>query len=83
MPLAGNKFINPFDALIKNKNKIYILADGPLYRFPMELLIDDNGDYLINYYDISYLSSLEAFFKRKKKLKHKDICFVFLKLKTS
>ena len=41
------------------------MLDGSLNLLPLELLIDPNGNYLINSFDINYLSSLQLFINKR------------------
>jgi CHAT domain-containing protein/Tfp pilus assembly protein PilF len=51
--------IQPVHDKIKDKKEIIIIPDGTLYFLPFETLIDENGKYLIETYDISYIQSMK------------------------
>jgi len=63
-----NIFFGSIEHLLINKKKINFLVDGSLYLLPLELLIDANDNYLINSFDISYLSSLQLFINKRLKV---------------
>tara|TARA_Y100000590_G_scaffold291752_1_gene328505 strand:- start:1933 stop:4989 length:3057 start_codon:yes stop_codon:yes gene_type:complete len=62
---------NSVEHLIENKKKLNILLDGSLNNLPLEILIDNNGDYLINSFEINYISSLEIFYNKRRKTNNK------------
>lgn len=55
------KFLfQPIHDKIKDKKEIIIIPDGALLFLPFETLIDGNGNYLIETYDISYIQSMKV-----------------------
>lgn len=60
--------IQPIKDKIKNQSKLVIIPDGTLGYLPFETLIDEQGKYLMENYQISYIQSLavrEEIKKRK------------------
>jgi len=47
----------PFQRLIGEKKSIYIVPDGALHLLPFDAMIDDNGNYMVQEYDLKVLSS--------------------------
>ena len=50
--------VQPADALLQNKKRIYLVADGPLWELPFQTLITPSGHYWIEDATISYTPSL-------------------------
>lgn len=42
----------------KSLNKLIVIPDGPLYFLPFEALVDAEGDYLVEHFEMSYTPSL-------------------------
>src|SRR5262249_31378460 len=58
----------PFDAVISNKSKIYVSADGVYHRINLNTLRRDNtGEYLLERYDIHYLLNPGQFVEKRTK----------------
>ena len=55
-----NLLIKPIAEHIKGKKNLIIIPDGVLCFLPFETLIDDNGKYLIESYNISYAQSVSV-----------------------
>jgi|GEM_PF-1487987 len=53
-----NLLITPVESYIKEHKKILIVPNGVLSRLPFETLINSDGKYLIDEYDISYVNSM-------------------------
>ncbi|MBU2648869.1 tetratricopeptide repeat protein [bacterium] len=47
----------PLQAVIGNKKSIYIVPDSALHLLPMDAMIDDNGNYMVQGVDLKILSS--------------------------
>ena len=52
-----NRVFGPFENIIADQTQILISPDGQLNLIPFEILTDNTGNYLIDKYRISYLSS--------------------------
>tara|TARA_Y100000310_G_C20644416_1_gene795749 strand:- start:72 stop:2036 length:1965 start_codon:yes stop_codon:yes gene_type:complete len=52
--------INPLIGHIQNKTELLIIPDGILGYLPFEVLIDKNGKYLIERYNITYAQSVSV-----------------------
>lgn len=50
--------IEPIEKNLANSKKLIIVPNGVLGRLPFETLIDKDGRYLVEKYDISYINSL-------------------------
>lgn len=50
-------FVEPFEFNIKGKRNLLIMTDGILGLIPFETLIDNDGKYLVENYDIGYIQS--------------------------
>lgn len=50
--------IKPIEKPLKGKQELIIIPEGILSFLPFESLVDDNGKYLIETYDISYIQSI-------------------------
>ena len=50
--------IKPMEGQIKDKKNIIIVPDGVLAFVPFETLIDENGEYLVENYHVSYVQSI-------------------------
>jgi len=50
--------IKPLEKSIKGKKRLLIVPDGVLSFIPFETLVDDNGKYLVENYNISYTQSM-------------------------
>lgn len=50
--------IKPIEEQLVNAKNIIIVPNGVLGRLPYETLIDENGKYLVDKFDISYVNSL-------------------------
>jgi len=51
--------IKPIEEQVKDKKKLIIISDGILTFVPFGTLIDENGQYLVEKYSISYIQSLD------------------------
>ncbi len=51
-------FVKPIEGAIKGKRDIIIVPDGPLAFLPFETLINDDGKYMAELYDIRYVQSI-------------------------
>src|SRR5262249_25524689 len=49
--------MKPVRKLIGNKKRLLIAPDGALNLIPFDALVDENGKYLVETYEISYLTS--------------------------
>lgn len=52
--------LEPFRELLQGKKKLVIIPDGQLAFLPFEALVDENGHYLTEKFDISYLPSVKV-----------------------
>jgi tetratricopeptide (TPR) repeat protein len=50
--------IKPLLPVINGKKNLLIVPDGPLSLIPFETLIDENGDYLIEKFNVHYIQSI-------------------------
>ncbi|SVD63916.1 uncharacterized protein METZ01_LOCUS416770, partial [marine metagenome] len=50
--------IKPLLPVINGKKNLLIIPDGPLSLIPFETLIDENGDYLIEKFNVHYIQSI-------------------------
>jgi len=59
--LTGNDIFaliwKPLQPFIGNKKSIYLIPDSALHLLPFDAMLDDNGNYLIQSYDLKILSS--------------------------
>ncbi|MEA3446209.1 MAG: CHAT domain-containing tetratricopeptide repeat protein, partial [Bacteroidota bacterium] len=52
--------LGPFEEQLKGKNKLIIIPDGLLGFIPFESLINNDGQYLVEIFDIQYIQSLSV-----------------------
>ena len=55
-----NYLIRPFENFLKGKSELIIVPEGILGYIPFEALIDNNGHYLVETYNIKYSQSLSV-----------------------
>lgn len=69
-------FIKPLEKYIEGKKNLLIIPDGHLSFLPFETLVDDNGRYLVEKYNITYSQSmgvLDLIKKRRYKTNRKSL----------